>query len=101
MTGSSGNLNAIATKSADGNKIYFKVVNPTEQNVPVKLVISETFDAGSVSLQLVAPDSLDSRNTLANPDTVRAEERYVSLNEQTIRFTMPRISAGVVQVNRK
>ena len=101
MTGSASNLNAIATKSADGSKIYFKVVNPTDQNVPVKLVISDTFDAGSVSLQLVAPDSLSARNTLANPDTVRAEERYASLNDQIIRFTMPRISAGVVQVSRK
>jgi alpha-N-arabinofuranosidase len=101
MTGSSGNLNAIATKSADGSKIYFKVVNPTDQNVPVKLVISETFDADSVSLQLVAPDSLSARNTLANPNAVHVEERYASLNKQIIRFTMPRISAGVVQVNRK
>ena len=101
MTGSASNLNAIATKSADGSKIYFKVVNPTDQSVPVKLVISDTFDASSVSLQLVAPDSLSARNTLENPDTVRAEERYASLNGQTIRFTMPRISAGVVQVSRK
>lgn len=101
MTGSVGNLNAIATKSADGSKIYFKVVNPTDQNVPVKLVISDAFDAGSVSMQLVAPDSLWARNTLENPNAVHAEERYASLNDQTIRFIMPRISAGVVQVNRK
>jgi len=101
MTGFVGSLNAIATKSADGSKIYFKVVNPTDQSVPVRLVISDTFDAGSVSLQLVAPDSLWARNTLENPDIVRAEERYASLSGQTIRFTMPRISTGVVQVSRE
>ncbi|MCJ7514692.1 MAG: hypothetical protein MUO89_01815 [Dehalococcoidia bacterium] len=101
MTGPVGNLNAIATESEDGSKVYFKVVNPTDQNVPVKLVISDTFDAGSVSLQLVAPGSLSARNTLENPNTVRAEDRYASLNGQTIRFTMPRLSAGVVQVNRE
>lgn len=101
MTGPVGGLNAIATRSADGSKIYFKVVNPTDQSIPVKLVISDTFDAGSVSLQLVAPDSLSARNSLENPNTVRAEERYVGLNEQTIRFTMPRLSAGVVGVSRK
>jgi alpha-L-arabinofuranosidase len=101
MTGPVGNLNAIATKSDDDNKIYFKVVNPTDQSVPVKLVISDTFDVSSVSLQLVAPDSLSARNTLENPNTVRAEDRYASLNNQTIRFTMPRFSAGVVQVSRK
>jgi len=101
MTGDEGNLNAIATKSADGSKIYFKVVNPTDQDVAVKLVISDSFDAESASLQLIAPDSLYARNTLENPDAVRAEDCYVSLNGQIIRFTMPRISAGVVQVSRE
>jgi len=101
MTGDAGELNAIATASEDGSEIYFKVVNPTDQNVPVKLVISDTFEAESASLQLVAPDSLYARNTLENPDAVRAEGCYVSLNGQIIRFTMPRISAGVVQVSRE
>jgi alpha-L-arabinofuranosidase len=101
MTGPVGNLNAIATKSADGSKIYFKVVNPTDQSVPVKLVISDTFDVGSVSLQLVAPDSLSARNSLDNPNAVRVEDGYAGLNGQTIRFAMPRLSAGVVKVSRE
>jgi alpha-L-arabinofuranosidase len=101
MTGLVGNLNAIATKSADGNKVYFKVVNPTDQNVPVRLIISDTFDAGSASLKLVAPGSLSARNTLASPNTVHVEDGYVRLIGQTIRFTMPPLSAGVVQVNRE
>jgi alpha-N-arabinofuranosidase len=101
MSGPVGNLNAIATKSADDNSICFKVVNPTDQNIPVKLVIDDTFDVGSASLQLVAPGSLSSRNTLENPNAVLAEARFVSLNNQTIRFTMPPISAGVVKLSRK
>jgi alpha-N-arabinofuranosidase len=101
MTGPVGNLNAIATKSADGSKVYFKVVNPTDQSVPIKLVISDTFDVGSVSLQLVAPDSLSARNTLDDPNTVHVEDGYAGLNNQTIRFAMPRLSAGVVKVSRK
>jgi alpha-N-arabinofuranosidase len=101
MTGPVGNLNAIATKSADGSKIYFKVVNPTDLSVPVKLVISDTFKADSVSLQLVAPGSLSARNSLTSPNAVHVEDRYASLNDQTIRFTMPRLSAGVVQISRK
>jgi alpha-L-arabinofuranosidase len=101
MTGRVGNLNAIATKSADGSKIYFKVVNSTDQSVPVKLVISDTFDVGGVYLQLVAPDSLSARNTLDNPNAVHVEDGYASLSGQTIRFAMPRLSAGVVKVSRK
>jgi alpha-N-arabinofuranosidase len=101
MTGPVGNLNAIATKSADGSKIYFKVVNPTNQNVPVKLIISDTFDVGSASLKLVAPGSLSARNTLEDPDVVHAEDAYVGLNNQAIRFTMPQLSAGVVKVSLK
>lgn len=101
MTGSVGDLNAIATKSADGSNIYFKVVNPTDQSVPVKLVVSDTFEASGASLRLVAPDSLSARNSLDSPDAVFVEDCYVSLNCQTIRFTMPRFSVGVVQVSRK
>ncbi len=101
VTGPVGSLNAIATKSADGSKIYFKVVNPTDQSVPVRLVISDTFEAESVSMQLIAPDSLWARNTLEDPDAVRVEDCYASLNDQTVRFTMPRLSAGVVRVSRE
>ncbi len=101
MTSDTGELNAVATKSADSNDIYFKVVNPTDQSVPVKLVISDTFDVGGATLQLVAPDSLSARNTLENPNEVHVEEVYVSLNDQIVRFTMPRLSAAVVKVSRK
>lgn len=101
MTGSLGGLNAVATKSADANQIYFKVVNPTDQDIPVKLVISDSFDVGSASLKLVAPGSLSARNTLANPDAVHTEALFVSMSNQTIRFTMPPLSAGVVKVSRK
>lgn len=101
MTGPVGDLNAIATKSADGNKLYIKVVNPTDQSVPVKLIIADAFNVGSVSLQLVAPGSLSARNSLSNPNAVCVEDRNVNVNDQTIRFTMPQLSAGVVQVGRR
>ncbi len=101
MTGNTGNLNAVATLSDDGSEIYVKVVNPTAEEIPVKLIISEDFDAASASMQMVAPGSLYARNTLENPNEVHAEEVYVSLNDQIVRFTMPRLSAGVVKVSRK
>lgn len=98
MTGTTGDLNAVATASDDGSEIYFKVVNPTAEEIPVKLIISEDFEAAAASMQLVAPGSLDARNTLENPDNVQPQAVFVSLNGQIVRFTMPELSAAVIKV---
>jgi len=101
MTGNTGSLNAVATLSDDGSEIYFKVVNPTAEEIPVKLIISEDFDTASASMQLVAPGSLYARNTLEDPNVVQPQEVFVSLNGQIVRFTMPELSAAVVKVSKE
>jgi alpha-L-arabinofuranosidase len=77
-------------------KIYFKVVNPSDKSVDVELQVKKDFKPKKVAMQLIAPDSLQARNTLDNRDTVRPVAGKVEQNGQTIKFTLPRFSAGVV-----
>ncbi|MBN1845554.1 MAG: DUF1080 domain-containing protein [Sedimentisphaerales bacterium] len=99
-SGQTGELNAVASASADGDTVYFKAVNAGDQDVPVKLVLADSFTPGGASLKRVAPGWLGARNSLASPDVVRAEPAYVGVAGQVVRFTLPALSAGVVTITR-
>jgi alpha-N-arabinofuranosidase len=101
MSGQEGSLNAVASKSADGAIIIWKAVNPSDQTVPVELRIQDGFVPGQVQAQLVAPDSLEARNTLDNPRAVKAAAAQVETAGQTVRLTLPRWSAAVVEIKKK
>lgn len=94
-------LNAVATKSADGQRLYFKVVNPAKEPAPVKLAIADTFRVGKATLKVVAPGSLEARNTLNEPDAVRPEPGEAKTSGQEVSFTLPPLSAAVATVERK
>ncbi len=100
LVGDAGPLNAVATKSADGDRLYIKVVNPGEKQVAVELTIKGDFPARKASMELVAPDSLGARNTLDEPKRVRPVPHKVKTLKQTIKFTMPRWSAGVITITK-
>lgn len=95
--GEAGPLNIVATKSADGRQLYWKAVNPTADAVEVVLRV----DGASISaaaLKLVAPDSLQARNTLAAPRAVHPADGTVALDGDHVRFTLPRWSAGALRL---
>lgn len=98
IEGTTKPLNATATKSEDGKRVYFKAVNPTNQMVEVELTVAGNNDVKSASMQLVAPGDLLARNTLENPNQVKPEPANVQVDGQKLRFTMPPYSAGVVTV---
>jgi len=81
-------LNAVATRSEDGQTLHFKAVNPTDQAVHVELILGES-GAGKATLQVVAPGSLHARNTLDARDVVRPESAKVQQQGSTLRFTLP------------
>ncbi len=95
-----GTLNAVATKSEDGTKLYYKVVNPSDEPVPVQLTVKGGFTVADAKMQLVAPDSLEARNTLEDSNHIRPVADKVNVNGQSIRFTLPRWSAGVVIIHK-
>lgn len=97
LNGKTEPLNAVATKSADGKRIYLKVVNPTDREVSVEVKLDAT-SIRTASMQIVAPGSLAARNSLESPHRVQPRPGDVQVVGQTIRFQMPRISCGVVDV---
>jgi alpha-N-arabinofuranosidase len=94
-------LDAVATKSADGRRLYFKAVNPTKDAAPLKLAVAGGFAVGKASMQVVAPGSLEARNTLDKPDAVRPEPGEAKVSGQEISVTLPPLSAAVVTVEKR
>jgi alpha-N-arabinofuranosidase len=98
LDGDTGPLNAVVAKSADGKRLYLKIVNPSEEPVPVRLTLKQGFRVDKASMQIVSPDSLSARNTLDEPNKIRPVSHDVRTEKQSIAFTMPRWSAGVVTI---
>jgi alpha-L-arabinofuranosidase len=97
MEGPDKPLNAVATKSADGRTIYFKAVNVGKDAVDVELKIAGRATVHGAGLLLVTPGSEDARNNLGTPHSIWPKEISVKVDQQTISFRMPALSAGVVK----
>ncbi len=97
LEGKTGSLNAVATRSNDGGTLYFKAVNPAEEAVPVELKLSSG-KVNRVSMQVVAPGDLAARNSLDAPNAVRPQPAPIKQDGRTLRFTLPPISCGVVEI---
>jgi alpha-N-arabinofuranosidase len=100
LAGNLGDLNATATRTADGEKIYLKLVNPRDQEVPVEIALRGDFPLLAASMQVVAPDSLAARNTLEQPAAVQAVPAKVERTGMTARVRLPRWSVAVVTLSR-
>ena len=101
ITGDSGSLNGVATRSKDGKKLYFKTVNPTAEPVQVELKVKGMLPIASAEMQLVTADSLNARNTLDEPNRIRPVTAKVNISRESISFTLPAYSAGVVSIDRE
>jgi alpha-N-arabinofuranosidase len=97
VDGDAAGLNVDAAKSADGRHVVVKMVNPSDAAREVSLELSG-FVAGVATLQIVAPDSLDARNTLEHPNFVHPVAARVANNNGSLQLTMPRYSVGVLEV---
>ncbi|HUU09353.1 MAG TPA: family 16 glycoside hydrolase [Phycisphaerae bacterium] len=101
LEGDAGPLNAVATRSEDGGRLYLKVVNPADRPVEVELTVADGFKPGKAAMQLVAPDDLKARNTLEAPQAIRPVAAKVAEKGQTVTFTLPRWAAAVITIPRK
>jgi alpha-N-arabinofuranosidase len=93
-------LIATATRTADGETIYLKLVNSADREVAVEAALRGDFPLLSASMQLVAPDSLDARNTLEQPAAVQVVEGKVERAGMSARLRLPRWSVAVVTLSR-
>lgn len=98
IEGNTKNLNTVATKSQDGRTIYVKCVNPASSRADVSLELTDGHVASVAGLQLVAPGSLQARNTLERPRNVRPERSIVNIKNGKMQFTLPPLSAGIVTI---
>jgi enterochelin esterase-like enzyme/alpha-L-arabinofuranosidase/type 1 glutamine amidotransferase len=101
VTAKTGTLNQVATKSADGKSLHYKAVNCADQPVPVELHVKEAFPVGKASLLVVAPGSLQARNSLDHPDAVKPQPAETFVDGQRVRFTLPPYSAAVATIGRR
>jgi len=91
-------LNTIATKSQNGKEIYFKTVNTNNNEVNVNLLILEDIKIEKAFIEIVAPDSLSTRNTLEEPNNIQPVKREIAITGQKVTFNLPSLSAAVVTV---
>ncbi len=102
MAGDTGPLNAIATLSEDERTIYFKTVNPSDAAVTASISLAERCSpVGKASVQLIAPGSLQARNTLAEPRVVYPRSVPAAIEGRTVRVQLPPLSAAVVTIPLK
>jgi alpha-L-arabinofuranosidase len=100
-TGSNSNLNVSTTRSQDGQKIYFKVINGTASDIPVQLEIEGSFQLRAVIMEQIAPGSLTASNTIAKPDNLHVEKGNVEIDTGRVRFTIPRYAGGIVTLSQE
>ena len=88
MTGDSGVLNAIATRTGDGRRIYLKLVNQKSAAEDVELSLRGDFPVLAAELQLAGADAL------------RVTRGSVERSGMTVRFRVPALTAAVVTLMR-
>ena len=100
IAGNAGDLNATATRTSDGERIYVKLVNPREQEVSVEVELRGDFPLLAAGMQLVAPGSLSARNTMEQPAAVQAVAARIERTGMTVRVRLPGLSVGVITLSR-
>lgn len=91
-------LNFVATRSADGRTVFLKAVNPTANPVEAAVRLDGDFAPKSAAFQLVAPGGETVKNSLEHPDNIKVVPAAASVEDRTVKFTMPPLSVGVVRV---
>ncbi|MBN1817827.1 MAG: DUF1080 domain-containing protein [Sedimentisphaerales bacterium] len=91
-------LNIVATKSQDGRTLYVKCVNPKSSHAEVSIRLSDKHHPAFAGMELVAPGSLEARNTLQRPGAVCVEPATVRIKDGILQFTLPALSAGALTI---
>jgi alpha-N-arabinofuranosidase len=91
-------LNFVATRSADKQTVFLKAVNPTGTAVEASIVLDGDLIPKNAAMQLIAPGGETVKNSLDEPENIRAVPTIATVEDRTVKFTMPPLSAGVVRV---
>lgn len=99
IEGDTDGLNIIASRSADNNKVYIKIVNPSGLPAEVSLSVENSFKVNNATLSLIAPGDLKSVNTMQMPSAVSVVDKKPDVKGNVIKLTLPRWSVGVISIN--
>jgi hypothetical protein len=91
-------LNFVATCSADKQTVFLKAVNPTIAAVEATVRFDGDLTPKTAAMQLVAPGGETVKNTLEQPDNIKVMAATATVEDRTVKFTMPPLSVGVVCV---
>jgi len=91
-------LNFVATRSEDKQTVFLKVVNPTDTAVATAVRLDGDLMPKTATMQMVAPGGEIVKNSLKEPGNIRVIAATATVENQTVKFTMPPLSAGVVCV---
>ncbi len=100
LEGETGPLNVVATRSAEGETVVLKAVNPTDQTVTLTVAVAAEGFTRAAARQ-VAPGSLRARNSLEKPDAVVPVAAEVTRGPEGFRVTLPGYSATVIELGRE
>jgi alpha-N-arabinofuranosidase len=100
IAGNAGDLDATATRTSDGERIYVKLVNPREQEASVEVVLRGDFPLLGAGMQVVSPGGLSARNTMEQPSAVQAVPGKIERTGMTVRVRLPGLSVAVITLSR-
>jgi alpha-L-arabinofuranosidase len=93
-------LNFVATRSADKQTVFLKAVNPTSTAVEASLRIDGDMIPKTATMQLIAPGGETVKNSLDQPNNIKVVPATATVENSTVKFAMPPLSAGVVKVTQ-
>jgi alpha-N-arabinofuranosidase len=93
-------LNFVATRSADKQTVFLKAVNPTSDAIEAAIRIDGDINPGSATMQMIAPGNENARNSLEEPGNIKVVPASATVENRTVRFTMPPLSASVVKLEQ-
>jgi alpha-N-arabinofuranosidase len=91
-------LNFVATRSADKQTVFLKAVNPTSTSVEAEIRLDGDLIPANAAMQLIAPGGETAKNSIEEPDNIKVVDAAATVENRTVKFTMPPLSAGVVCV---
>ncbi len=91
-------INLVATLSENRKTAICKIVNPVDKDKKVNIELPDGLRLGAVQFQIVAPDSLNQRNTMENPGSITPITGKIKVKGHIITFEMPGYSCGVVKI---
>jgi len=101
VSGETGRLNVVATRSQDATRVVLKVVNPTGEPVDLRVKIAGGFAPKTATMDLVAADDLSARNTLDQLYVIGPVKGKVVCKDAAVSVSLPRWSVAVIEVKNR